>query len=167
MLILRDVLGFSGAEVAETLETTPESVYSLLQRAHRTVDEKLPAQSQQAALQALGDERLRELVDRYMRRGRAPTSTRSSRCSPRTSPHDAAAPDLVRRPRRGAGVHHPPPAAPPGPRALVPTPANGQVAFGQWIDGKPHGIHVITLHGDRVAEMAVFLEPELFSRFGL
>ena len=39
---------------------------SALQRARKTVDEKLPAQSQQATLRALGDERLRELVERYL-----------------------------------------------------------------------------------------------------
>src|ERR671931_746682 len=66
VLILRDVLGFSAREAAEVLETTPESVYSLLQRAHRTVDQRLPELSQQATLRALGDERLRELVERYM-----------------------------------------------------------------------------------------------------
>ena len=42
MLILRDVLGFSGGEVADALDTTTASVYSLLQRAHATIDERLP-----------------------------------------------------------------------------------------------------------------------------
>jgi len=41
-------------------------VYSALQRAHKTVDERLPAQSQQATLRALGDERRAELVERYV-----------------------------------------------------------------------------------------------------
>ena len=50
VLILRDVLGFSGAEVADALDTTPASVYSALQRAHQAVDERMPAQSQQATL---------------------------------------------------------------------------------------------------------------------
>ena len=63
---MRDVLGFSGAEVAGTLETTPASVYSALQRAHKTIDERLPQPSQQATLRALGDERLRELAGQYV-----------------------------------------------------------------------------------------------------
>src|SRR3954453_17518135 len=66
VLILSDVLGFSGAEVAEALETTPASVYSALQRAHKTVDERLPRQSHQATLRELGDDRLRELVAAYV-----------------------------------------------------------------------------------------------------
>jgi RNA polymerase sigma-70 factor (ECF subfamily) len=66
VLILREVLGFSGAEVAETLETTPKAVYSALQRAHHTVDEHLPALSQQATLRSLGDARVRDIVERYM-----------------------------------------------------------------------------------------------------
>src|SRR5262245_63505585 len=65
-LILRDFLGFSGAEVAEALETTPKAVYSALQRAHRTVDKHLPAHSQQQTLRSLGDARVRQLVERYM-----------------------------------------------------------------------------------------------------
>ena len=66
VLILREVLGFSGAEAAAALDTTPASIYSALQRAHRAVEERLPDRSQQATLRALGDEGLREIVDEYV-----------------------------------------------------------------------------------------------------
>ncbi|MGZ6295190.1 MAG: sigma-70 family RNA polymerase sigma factor [Candidatus Limnocylindrales bacterium] len=66
VLILRDVLGYSAKEAAETLDTTTASANSALQRARASVEERTPEQSQQATLRALGDDGLSEVVDRYV-----------------------------------------------------------------------------------------------------
>ncbi|CAN5395611.1 sigma-70 family RNA polymerase sigma factor [soil metagenome] len=66
-LILKDVIGFSAQEIADSLETSTASVNSALQRARATVDDKLPERSQQETLRVMGDEKLNEVIDAYMK----------------------------------------------------------------------------------------------------
>ena len=175
VLLLRDVLGFAPSEIAAALDATPASVYSALQRAHQAVEERLPPRSQQATLRSIGDERLRELVVRYVRAwedGDVPalvallTDEASFAMPPRPSWYRgrAAIGDFLR-----AG-----PCAAPGRWRRVQARANGQLAFGVYGPrgdgaGYPaHAVEVLTLDDAcRVAAVTTFLEPGALARFGL
>jgi RNA polymerase sigma-70 factor, ECF subfamily len=174
VLILRDVLGFTAGEVAETLDATTTSVYSALQRAHRTIDERLPDQSQQATLAAIGDERLRAIADRYIRAWESGdvdaivsllADDATITMPPRPTWYHGR--DAV------AGFLRTYPLASHNDSLLVPAGVNAQLAFGHYFrdaaTGRylPHGINVLTLRGPLIADITTFLTPEDFVRLGL
>jgi RNA polymerase sigma-70 factor, ECF subfamily len=172
VLILREVLGFSAREVAEALDTTTASVNSALQRARAAVEDRTPQRSQQETLRSLGDERVRELVERYVEaweRGDV----------------DAVVAMLA----QDATFSMPPQAEwfhgreaiaaflPRGPMAMrrrfLPARANAQPAFGtyRWVAAErrfvANAIHVLTLRDAAVADVTCFITPEVFPAFGL
>jgi RNA polymerase sigma-70 factor (ECF subfamily) len=173
VLILRDVLGFSAREAAEVLETTPVSVDSALQRAHKTVEQRLPQQSQHAALRSLGDGEVREIVDGYMQAWEsadvsaiaAMLADEATLAMPPLrewySGRDAVAAFVAGLPLRENA------------RRFVATRANGQPAAAHYVwDASAgaflaHAIHVLSLRGDRIVDITVFHAPEAFERFGL
>lgn len=174
VLILRDVLGFSARETAEALETTPVSVDSALQRAHKTVDERLPEQSQQATLRFLGDAALRDVVDRYVA-----AWERSDVEAIVAMLADDARMTMPPLPtwyggREGIDAFlRRWPLAGPNRWRLIPARANGQLAFGAYTWSEetgsftPHGVNVLTLRGTQIEEITAFLTPEAFRHFGL
>jgi RNA polymerase sigma-70 factor, ECF subfamily len=174
VLILRDVLGFSGAEVAETLETSPEAVYSALQRAHKTVEQRLPERSQQATLRSLGEDGLREVVRGYVDAWeRGDVDALAARLAEDAVFAMPPQPTWFRGQDAIAAFLRATPMREDRRWRVIPTSANGQPAFAHYIWDeqqnafRPEGIAVLTLDGAKIAELTVFREPALFERFGL
>ena len=174
VLILRDVLGFSARETAAALDTTPVSVDSALQRAHKTVDQRLPEQSQQATLRSLSDDALRQVVRRYITAWErndvdAVVAMLAEDAKLAMPPlptwyhgRDAVALFLSRGPMAEATRWR-----------LIPTRANGQLAFAlyAWDDQtqtfKPRAVDVLTLRGTQIQEITAFLTPSAVRNFDL
>jgi RNA polymerase sigma-70 factor (ECF subfamily) len=166
VLILRDVLGFSGGEVAEALETNAASVYSALQRAHAAVDQRLPAVSQQATLESLGDPRLREIVTRYVQAWEdndvhavAAMLSHDARLAMPPTPTWYLGRDAIAAGMRGHALSG---------RLrwrMAPTRANAQLAVTAqvWDHAAaafvPHHTAVLTLRGELIDEVTAFLAP--------
>lgn len=174
VLILRDVLGFSARETAGALEMSPPAVDSALQRAHKAVDERLPDRSQQAVLGSLGDPGLRAIVDRYVDAfERADVDAVVEMLAADGAFTMPPLPTWYRGREAAAAFLKGHVLAREHRWRLVPTRANGQVAFGnyRWNDARqsflPRSLSVLTLDGDGITEITTFLGPELLSNFGL
>jgi len=174
VLILRDVLGFSARETAAVLEMTPISIDSALQRAHKSVDERLPSQTQQETLRQLGDDELGQLVERYVAAWErndvdAVVSMLAEDAKMAMPPlpnwyGNRADIEAFLRANPLAGVKR---------WRILATSANGQpaVAGYVWDDVAgaylPYGLTVLSFRAGKIDEIMAFLTPDVFSRFDL
>ena len=172
VLVLRDVLGFRAAEVAETLDTTEASVNSLLRRARAAFESRLPATGRDRA--PLPNSKLeRDIVGRFADAIEAGDSdgvvallTDDAWLTMPPEPYEYQGHSTIgaflrdRTARRGT------------PR-LVPTRANGQPAFGCYFPSpqteiaRPAAMLVLTLEADRISAITWFGDSSVFPHFGL
>ena len=173
-LLLFEVLGFSAAEIAAALNTSTTSVNSALARARKIVAEKVPPRSQQQTLRQLGDARVRQVATGFaaaLERGDAreliallaQDVTWSMPSLPHWYQGLAAVTDFaVRVPLTGCGSWRHRPAS-----------ANGQPAVAFYLRSDEAAgylawsVTVLTLRGDRIAEITSFIGPGHFATFGL
>ena len=178
VLILREVLGFSAQETADTLDTSVVSVNSALQRARATIEKRLPEQSQQETLKALGDEKLREIVEQYAdaweRNDVDVVVSLLAEDAAFTMPPMARwfrGHDRIRAFLEMWSM------LPEWGWKSIPTTANGQpaLAFYSWDEEKqarvPFAVNVLTFEGDQVKEVDAFIlrgsqdpDPEVQAR---
>jgi RNA polymerase sigma-70 factor (ECF subfamily) len=170
VLILRDVLSWRAAEVAELLDTTTAAVNSALQRARAQLEQAAPVEDE-VVEPAEPDRRV--LLDRYM-----------------AAFENADITALLRVLRDDAVLEMPPlPTWFSGSEAIgrffssqvftqagdtrmVLTAANGQPAFAAYRRGqdgihRAHGVHVLTVTATGISRIVAFLGPNLFTAFGL
>ena len=168
-LILRDVLGFTAAEVAEQLDTSTASVNSALQRARKVIDSNTP--DQQTVLRELGHDAVAAIVTRWTDAWQAgdvdaiiAMLADDVRYSMPPLPEwyrglDEVRAFLLRGPLQSRW-------------RFLPTTANGQLAFGTYMwdetarEYVPGGLDILTIRTARVAEITAFLTADL-TRFGL
>jgi len=174
VLVLRDVLAFRAAEVAEMLDVTEVSVNRSLQRARQTVERTVrPGELEAAALPHSREER--ELAARFataFESGDLPgvlaLLTHDALLSMPPLPVEYQGPEAIGRflstvPGSGALDRF----------RLIPTRANGQPAFACYLRDRhapiahAYGLMVLTLRGDRLAAITGFADTSVFAAFGL
>jgi RNA polymerase sigma-70 factor (ECF subfamily) len=175
VLILRDVLGWSAAEVADVLEATTASVNSALTRARATLAQQRAAGRLPAGRKVPADEVAQSLVRRYFEAWQAVdmdklvgllTSDVVVTMPPRPlrySGREAVTAFLTRIPDGGARAQF----------RFIPTRANRQPAMAVYRpapDGQTYrawGMFVLGVDGDAVAAITAFADAALMPVFGL
>jgi RNA polymerase sigma-70 factor (ECF subfamily) len=170
VLILRDVLRWSAAEVAEALDTTVAAVNSALQRAHAqmadrgltedTVEEGLD-DGQRVLLDQYVDAFWRKDIDAIVMLLKAEATWEMP---PFTSWYlgNENIGRLIATQCPG-GINDMP---------MIETRANGQPAFGLYMrtkdgDFEPFHLQVLDIRDGKVAHVGAFFDPRLFATFGL
>jgi RNA polymerase sigma-70 factor (ECF subfamily) len=166
VLVLRDVLGYRAAEVAEMLDTTAESVTSALKRARAAMPHERPARARDAEERALAS----AFAD-AMERGDVPARVAlltddawlSMPPAPQQYQGHRAIGEFMRVVAFRSGTRR---------YRLVATSANGQPAFGLYgYDhgepvGRARGVLVLTVAGDRISAVTRF-DRSAMPSFGL
>ncbi|GAA4233234.1 sigma-70 family RNA polymerase sigma factor [Actinomadura meridiana] len=170
VVILRDVLAWSAAEVAELLDMTGAGVNSTLLRARARLERLVPASDE---ITEPDDPVRRELLDRYTRAFEAadiPAITRlltedANWEMPPVPAWFTGRDDIARllRARLSPG---------PGGNRLVPTSANGQPAFGMYMrqrDGllHAHSVQELAVARSGIVHISSFMDERLFGYFDL
>ena len=172
VLVLRDVLGFSATEVAAMLDTTPTSVNSALIRARATLEERGPRAYDRAPLPRSAQEH--ELValfaDAFERGEVEPIVALLAEDAWWTmppEPYGYQGRDAIKQfIAHGFATRE-------TPRRLIPTRANSQPAFGQYVKdphtdvGRALSLLVLTLDGDRISHITRFAATSALPHFGL
>jgi RNA polymerase sigma-70 factor (TIGR02960 family) len=173
VLVMRDVLGFRAAEVADMLETSEASVHSLLVRARDAFESRLPAIARDRA--PLPESKLeREIVSSFAEAVEAgdideivALLTDDAWLTMPPLPHayqgPAAIGAFLRTAEERRGV----------PLRLVPTRANGQPAFGCYAPApdtdarRAVALFVLTVERNLISAITWFADSSLLSHFGL
>jgi RNA polymerase sigma-70 factor (TIGR02960 family) len=173
VLVLRDVLSFQAAEVAEILDTTEAAANSLLRRARTALDTRLPAAGRERA--PLPNSRSeREVVGRFadaVEAGDIETVvallTDDAWVTMPPQPHEYQGAEAIGRFLHDRAISR------GGPLLLVKTRANGQPAFGCYFPcphtgiARPYGMIVLTLAGSKITDITFFADSSVFPHFGL
>jgi RNA polymerase sigma-70 factor (ECF subfamily) len=171
VLVLRDVLRWKAAEVAEALDTSVAAVNSTLQRARAQIEKVAPTAD---SVEATVSDEQRELLDKYVAAFESYdidamvtmfTEEAVWEMPPYTGWYQGA--ETI-----GRLISKNCPAQAAGDMRMVPIRANGQPAFGLYMKDR-EGVHrafhlqVLTITGGNVTHVAAFFEPKLFEKFGL
>ena len=169
VLILREVLGYSAAEVASQLDTSTASVNSALQRARVAVASSAP--SQQSVLRSMGDSAVEEIVTRWADAWQA--GDVDTIVNLLTEDAQFSMPPLPQWFRGRKQIRTFLLEGPMQSRwRFLRTTSNGQVAFGTylWDDPAgaylPGGLDVLDIDGSGVTGVTSFLDAD-FAAFGL
>ncbi|CAM3331730.1 sigma-70 family RNA polymerase sigma factor [Kibdelosporangium persicum] len=169
VLILRDVLKWRAAEVADALDTSTAAVNSVLQRARAQLDQISPSEDKVSEPDEAGQ---RELLAKYVAAFEAKNVPEIVALFTKDAVFDMPPYAAWYRGRENIARHLESrcPVG-PGEMRLVPVSANGQPGFGTyWLqDGvyKAFNLVVLTVTKDGISHSTSFFDHSLYEKFGL